>query len=236
VTLSRLIKSGIGLCAVALLLSGCAQGYKNEHGQWAFVFWNEGNGRQVESVKQAEAASFEQLKPWEYARDKNHVYWRGDIIASADPRTFEHVAGRYTKDNQHVFIDQRIVKDADPATFQKVHGEEILGRDKNDFYYGDEPFHVLDAASFEMINDGWAKDSRAYYAYGYAHYIRRADCDYMSMKILNGSWAKDKNRAYYQGIPIEGVDVNSFRVTGEFSAIDNHRAYDGPGIQSPHND
>ncbi len=218
-----------------LFICGCAPGYKKEQGQWAFIYWNEGNGRSVALVKEADAASFEQIKPPEYARDKNHVYWRGDIIASADPLTFEPVAGRYTKDNQHVFIDQRIVEGANPATFQKVRGEEILGRDKNDFYYGNEPFHVADMASFKIINDGWAKDDQAYYAYGHFHYTRRTDCDHASMKILNGYWARDKNRAYYQGIPIEGVDVDSFRATGEFSARDNRRTYQGPELEKIQN-
>jgi hypothetical protein len=45
------------------------------------------------------------------------------------------------------------------------------------------------------------------------------------MKILNGSYAIDKTRAYFNGIPIEGVDVKTFRAIDESSAKDCHREY-----------
>lgn len=212
----------------ASLLSGCAAHYQSEAGRVDFVYWNEGNGRSVEHVERADAGSFQPLKKGEYAKDEKHVYWRGSIISNAEPASFELLPGRYARDHQHVYLDQNIVEGADPMTFQKLPGKEIWGRDKNDFYYGNEGLHVSDLGSFNILNDGWAKDRRFYYyyAYGYIHVSRKVECDYASMKILNNYWAKDARRAYYEITPIEPVDLASFRAAGEFDAKDNYKRYD----------
>ena len=47
------------------------------------------------------------------------------------------------------------------------------------------------------------------------------------MKILDDFYGVDKNRAYYCGIPIEGVDVKTFRVTGDITSKDKYRKYRG---------
>lgn len=221
----------LGSGVLMLVLCGCAGRYRTEHGQWVFVWWNEGTGRTAKYVEGVDPETFQKLSPAIYAKDKNHVYLRGEVIPAADPASFEHLVGRYARDSHRVFLDTKVVSGADSATFHKLRGQEILGRDKNDFYYGDSPFHVIDLASFKVINDGWAKDSSAYYAYGYFHYIRRVNCDYASMNILNGSWAKDRNRAYYQGLPIEGVDLPSFHACDDLVAKDKNRTYRDPEFE-----
>ena len=215
------------------LLSGCAAHYESKQGEVAFVHWNEGVGRDVQNVKGADTASFQQLKKGDYAKDKNRVYWWGSIITNADPATFELMAGRYAKDGKYVYLDQNIVEGADPATFQKLTGKEIWGRDKNDFYYGNEALHVSDLGSFVILNDGWARDRRYYYyyAYGYIHESRKVDCDYASMKVLNDFWAKDARRAYYENKPIEVLDLASFHTVSEFEAKDKFRRYEDPDLE-----
>jgi hypothetical protein len=221
------------LLIVVSLVSGCAAHYQAKPGGMDFVYWNEGVGRAVENVGGADAGSFQQLKKGEYAKDKNHVYWRGTIISNAEPVTFELLVGRYAKDSKHVYLDQNVVEGADPETFQKLPGKEIWGQDKNDFYYGNEALHVSDPGSFIILNDGWAKDSHFYYyyAYGYIHVSRKVDCDYASMKILNDFWAKDARRAYYGMKPVEVLDLVSFHTVGEFEGKDKYRRYEDPGVE-----
>ena len=106
--------------------------------------------------------------------------------------------------------------------------------DKKDFYYLTYALGVIDPASFTIINDEWAKDRKAYYAFsGFIKYIGKVDCDYSTMKILKRSYAVDKNRGYYEGAPIEGVDVNTFQEIDEVSAKDRYRNYllERPGIK-----
>jgi hypothetical protein len=53
----------------------------------------------------------------------------------------------------------------------------------------------------------------------------KVDCDYPTMGILSDDYAVDKNRAYFQGVPIEGVDVKTFRATGPGAARDKYKTY-----------
>jgi hypothetical protein len=221
------------LLPVLCLISGCAVHYQAEQGQVAFIYYNVGVGRAVKNVAGADTSSFQQLKNGEYARDKNHVYWRGEIISNAEPASFELLAGRYAKDSEHVYLDLNVVEGADPKTFQKLPGKEIWGRDGNDFYYGQEALHVSDPGSFMILNDGWAKDQHCYYyyAYGYLNVSRKVECDYASMKILNHRWAKDSRRAYYGIKPVEVQDLVSFHAVGEADAKDKFRRYEDPDME-----
>jgi hypothetical protein len=207
-----------------ILLTGC-QGYKVENGKWAFVQWNEGFGRMVLPVNNADQESFKPINR-DYAKDSQHVYLWDGIVKGADPNTFVCLGNNYSKDNQSVFFQAQEIKSADPGSFQVV--EEGWSKDKNDVYSGSEPLKVVDVASFTILHIGllnsWAKDNRNYYISGHAG---RIDCDYPTMKILNDSYGVDKDRAYYSGIPIEGVDVKTFRATGIVTAKDKYRKYRG---------
>jgi hypothetical protein len=207
-----------------MLLTGC-QSYKIENGKWSFVQWNEGEGRSVREVQGADQSSFVPIND-EYAKDNKHVFLETQVIQGADPKAFVHLGEHYGKDKQKVFFNGKEIIGADPNTFQNTHGS--WSKDVNDFYYGEHPLKVLDLTSFTHINDGWgwgggwAKDKLAYYVAG--AYIGKVDCDYSTMKIFNG-YAVDKNRGYWEGIPIEGVDVNTFQEVSEVSAKDRYRDY-----------
>jgi hypothetical protein len=89
---------------------------------------------------------------------------------------------------------------------------------------------VMDMGSFKSINHGWAKDAKAYYTTPNFSKSGRVDCDYATMTILSDEYAVDGKRAYYHGMPIEGVDVHSFRVTGMIEARDRYKKYRGDQI------
>ena len=185
--------------------------------------WNEGVGRMVLVVDNADQTSFTPINR-DYAKDKNHVFVWNRIIEGADPITFVYLGNDYSKDNHRVFFQAKEIKSADPNTFQII--EYGWSKDKNDAYCGSQPLKVVDVASFKILHIGilndWAKDKSDYYFSGHAGKI---DCDNSTMKILNGSYAIDKIRAYFDGIPIEGVDVKTFRVIDEVSAKDCNRHY-----------
>jgi len=48
---------------------------------------------------------------------------------------------------------------------------------------------------------------RIYYAGGTLLAYTTVPCDYPSFVILNGSYARDKTRGYWQGIPVDGSDL-----------------------------
>ncbi len=205
---------------ILILLTGC-QSYKIKNGKWSFVSWNEGNGGTVTEVQGADQNSFVPINGV-YAKDKNYVYLWNNVIEGADPNTFAYLGKDYGKDQQKVFFGGKELKGADPNTFQII--EYRWSKDKNDAYCGSEPLKVVDVASFKILHIGilndWAKDKNDYY-----FDAKKIDCDYSTVKILNGSYAIDKNRAYFDGIPIEGVDVKTFQATDGVSAKDRYRDY-----------
>jgi DKNYY family len=212
-----------------LLLTGC-QGYKVEKGKWSFVQWNEGYGRMVLTVNNADQESFKPLNR-DYAKDNKHVYLWDRVVDGADPNTFVCLGNDYSKDRTKVFLRGKELLGADPNTFQVL--EYGWSKDKNDAYAWSRALKVEDLASFTILHvrllNWWAKDKDAYYIAGHTGKI---DCDYATMKILNDSYAVDKDRAYYDGKPIEGVDVKTFRATSIVTARDQYRKYDGESVDS----
>ena len=116
------------------------------------------------------------------------------------------------------------IKGADPDSFQLIKGHSSWSKDKNDVYYWIKPLGAKNLSSFEIINDGWARDNEAYYA-GSIRKVGKVDCDYATMKILNEYYAIDNNRAYYEGDPMENVDVKTFHLTGVDTAKDQYRKF-----------
>ena len=218
----------IGFVLALMLLTGC-QGYKMENGNWSLIRYNEGVGRMVTVVEGADRASFTPLNR-EYAKDNQRVYWETTVIREADPSTFTLLGQHYSKDKSKVFWREREITGADPATFRILDGSHLLGKDKSDFYFGATPLGVADMSSFKRINRGWAKDAKAYYTTPNFSKTGRVDCDYATMRILSDQYAVDGKRAYYYGMPIEGVDVDTFRVTGTFEAQDRYKKYRGPKV------
>jgi len=209
-----------------LLLTGCQAGYKVENGDWSLVRYNEGVGRMVTKIDGADQNSFQPIDK-QYAKDNHRVYWETLVINGADPNTFVVLGSLYSKDKAKVFWREREITGADPATFQIVDGANLWSRDKKDYYFAAEPLRVMDVPSFKIINGGWAKDSKAYYATPQFAPGGKVDCDYSSMRILSEQYAVDKKRAYYGLTPIPGVDVKTFRVTGTITARDAFKKYRG---------
>lgn len=65
-------------------------------------------------------ASFENVggsEPYEYTRDKNHIYYEGKVLPNADLATFQIIKWGYGKDKKNVYFLETIVEGADPETF-----------------------------------------------------------------------------------------------------------------------
>ena len=218
------MKSPVPFLAL-LLLTGC-QGYKVENGKWSLISHDEGVGRRVTMVEGADQNSFAPIND-EYAKDKKNVFWQTQIIKGADPITFLCLGQLYGKDSAKVFWREREISGADPASFQIIDGANLWSKDKNDFYFATQPLGVTDLLSFKIINHGWAKDNKAFYAVPQFAKVGKINCDYSTMKILSEQYAVDKNRAYYDGSPIEDVDVKTFQVTDTVTARDRFKKYRG---------
>jgi len=66
-----------------------------------------------------------------YARDKDHVFSRSQIIKDADIASFQVINAQFAKDKNHVYFFERRLQDVNPDTFvyqEGMYGETIEGK------------------------------------------------------------------------------------------------------------
>lgn len=218
-------------CALLItLLSGCQAGYIVKNGEVVFS-WPTENGRHGKTVQGADAASFEQLAEWEYGKDKRCVYWRGDLIAGADPQTFELLGHLYSRDRHQVFWQEKPIPGADRDTFVILDGPRLWSRDAGDVFFADEAIGVKDPKNFRVLDKTgasgghWATDGVAYYNVSQYKAKGILPSDYATTRLLNEAYAVDKRQAYFRTQPIANSDPSTFSALNELYAVDASHAY-----------
>jgi hypothetical protein len=118
-----------------------------------------------------------------YSKDKNHVYYEGDIIEGADPNSFFMLqeseinsqnfnnlkfSQTYSADKNSVYFKNKKIKNADKNSFKiikrikKGTPEDFFtldySRDKNNFYQSGEIITGIDIDSFKVLDNGYSKD------------------------------------------------------------------------------
>lgn len=126
-----------------------------------------------------------------YARDKNHVYIDGLMIADADPDTFEPIPNSLCfRDKSHVWIYKDLLVGADPATFEMMENTPYC-RDKSHVWYEHKGELLVDAdpATFEVLGN-------SHYCRDKSHIWFRTtllpDADYATFVADYESFAHDK--------------------------------------------
>jgi hypothetical protein len=217
------------LIALSLLCSACTTGYNVSDENVQFVTWNEGHGKVVELMEQADPKAFKELSDY-YGKDKNNVYWRSIIVEGADPATFKIINNHYGVDANHGVVREHVVKSSHGPTFTYLGNN--WAKDKRDYFYSDSPLNVCDYASFTIIESSLmetAKDNQCYYTYGDKVPVKHFD----SLQLLGGSYAKDRYQVYWLNRVLEKADATSFEV-GESGHIarDKQQCFSGPAVIS----
>ena len=113
---------------------------------------------QCQKIEKADKESFRDIGGiFNYAKDKKHVYYAGEIIKKADLKTFEVVeiifftgenGGRefFALDKKRVYLNGKEILGADPKTFETL--ESGWARDKNNVYL-DGVKQNIDGITFE---------------------------------------------------------------------------------------
>lgn len=231
-------------------LQNIGNGYLKDDRHIYFHTWTEG-GYEDKIVKDTDYSTFSVVK-WEYARDKNNVYYYGKKIDGADVLTFKVIQEsddkeKATKDRNSVYWHGTKLKDADPVTFQLLkHGYK---KDKNHVYYWRTLIKEADSDSFEILATLYSKDKNFVFygeaiiknadpqtfehlnnlysrdknfVYSGASIIQNADKD--TFQVLGkGTYAKDKNMAYFDCDPIKNVDVKTFKIIDEDNKFSKDR-------------
>ena len=160
-----------------------------------------------------------------YAKDKNHVYFKGKRITQADTESFQildaswgHPNDRqhYAKDHENVYVRGKVLSKADPKTF-RFYTDLGFSHDDQYVFFEDRILEGSDGATFEVISEMsstmealYARDqNQAYYG---DKILTMAD-----PKTLTGitlDLAKDHQHVYDRGKVVPNVHAETFEVIG----------------------
>ncbi len=95
-----------------------------------YLVFNNGTAIYNDTLINVDIETFEQFRLY-YAKDKNHVYYRGEKT-NLDSKTFFKYDGNFTSDKNGVYYYNSLIPEADPETFNVFYE---YGFDKTNFYY-----------------------------------------------------------------------------------------------------
>lgn len=162
-------------------------------------------------VQGIDRATFRDISPYrgegpcsgrinDYARDKDHVIYRGNILAGADPDTFVFIDGIYTKDKSAVYSGSTRLTNRVEEFRRLPIG--LWATDGQHYFYKETKF---EGEGFEKVPNGYeyARTSTRVYNGGKA-----LIADAASFEVIQASvgMTKDKDKVYYRDVPIEGAD------------------------------
>lgn len=221
---------------VILLLSGCHTGYDKEGDSVYYKSWNEGSGSHKDRLD-ADPKTFVVLKNDRYAKDKNTVFFDGQIIKGADAPTFETLSEFYARDKLSGYHDKNPVKSSHGPTFKVI--DAYYSTDGIDVFYNTSPLHVCAPTNFRFVypsEDGWSRWTTDGCFYYYMNFKVPSD-DYQNMTLYKGSGglSKDKKWVYFLdhklNYDVDGkkvvdtIDATSFEVTGFLECRDKYGCF-----------
>ena len=184
----------------SMLLIDATRGHSYEkiNDEWAYVVTARGN-RFVDQLG-ADNATFEVIVSdgdMQFAKDKDRVWIRSDVVRNADPGSFVPVKGCYGKDRFRAYCGNV------PFQVENLDGFEVISIDSFGSHMPNHEFFVLEYGDafkdFEVSHEkpaiftsGWARDG-AFYYYGPG---RVEGADYATFKIVDNLIARDKNQEF----------------------------------------
>ena len=202
------------LLLIVGLVSACVFGigYQKKDGSYVYATFNENDGYVEHPIADADAATFQILGRYGYAKDALHVYYHENTIQGADSDSFIAMTESYGKDNTRVYYKESIIPGASPSSFTLL--DTSWGKDSQDVYFRDIPIKACDPASFVLLGEYWEHDDQC--VYSREHKVPGADPS--SFAVLSNEFSKDRNHAYYGGAGfftptiLEDADVATFKI------------------------
>ena len=138
-------------------------------------------GKNTRKIIKPDMASFARLDVSRLAKDKNGIYYQGDLI-KIDTTGFEVVGviSHYDKQSDYYW-------------------EEPIWRTYKQAFRGTKPIAISDPATFESVSTCYFKDKN--YLYYYDRKVEGADVATLQKNLANGEFVSDKLNTYYQGKP-----------------------------------
>ena len=162
-----------------------------------YVIYQEKNARKI--IK-PDMASFARLDVSRLAKDKNGIYYQGDLI-KIDTTGFSVVGviSHYDKQSDYYW-------------------KEPIWRTYKQAFRGTKPIAISDPATFESVTNCYFKDKN--YLYYYDQKVEGADVATLQEESIDKEFVSDKNNTYYQGKPfiykgerVQQVSNNIYKTT-----------------------
>ena len=158
----------------------------------------------------------------EFGRDKNHVYYRWQIVQGADPQTYAFIDDHYARDKSAVYAGARRLT-------TRVGSFKTLGAyatDGKTHFYQDV---VIAGTGFRLLG-GDAESARGYAAtdshvYHNGQIIGRADARTFELFKPEVGITRDKRFVYFNDEVIPGADPKSFEQVSGYTFKDKSGVY-----------
>jgi hypothetical protein len=123
---------------------------KNSLGVYRGCYWT-GNGELCEKIPTADKRTFTPLG-FKYAKDKNYVYFDGEIIPEADPSSFKAYgeSDSFGNDIHSVYYHSSHIPNADSSTWQYVRG--VYSKDAHHVFSKTTILKNADSSTFTAVN------------------------------------------------------------------------------------
>ena len=193
---------------LVLLCCSCSTHYQIKSNSVEHVSWNEGQGKVVKNVKEADPKTFQELQPF-YGKDQKRVFWGSSIIEGADSATFVAINDYYGKDANHGIVKGNVILESDGTSFEYLGNN--WSRDFSNYFYDGKRLGLCDYDTFKIIKSllsNRAQDSKCLYYEGKIVPIK----DAKSLVVLPANYAKDKFHVYWGVSIINGADPLTFVV------------------------
>ena len=133
-------------------------------------------GKNTRKIIKSDMASFARLDVSGLAKDKNGIYYQGDLI-KIDTTGFRVVD---------------VIRDK-----QSDYKEEPIWRTYKKAFRGTKQINISDPATFESVSTCYFKDKN--YLYYYDQKVEGADVATLQKDLANEEFVSDKNNTYYKG-------------------------------------
>ncbi len=185
--------------------------------------------RVLMQVKNTDVVTFTMLIN-SYAKDKNYVYYRGEVMPSADPTVFTVLSSSgYAKDLKHAYWGGSSLTEANAITFEVLKfgnsNESLYAKDKDHIFYEDHIIRGADSSTFTIIDPvlGYYAKDKDHVFYGET-IVEGADTPTFSMLTF---FSKDKNHVYFGGKILSTADPKTFQeIENSPMGINGYNNYD----------
>jgi DKNYY family len=156
----------------------------------------------------------------DYAKDKSRVFYKGEIIRGADPKSFELLEFAYSRDKSFIFARNKKITNR-TSHFSYLNGAGYATDGIISFYYDivirDKSFEVLSTTS-----EYARSEARVFYK---GVVLDGVDPSSFEVVGFGDEYTKDKSHVFYKNNIINNADTETFRWSVHYLYVDSKSVY-----------